>query len=336
MGNKKVTVKDLAQESGFSVATVSRYLNGDYSSMSSDTRNLLEGIVRDSGYILKKDRILQNTIGLVVPNLTDPYFGMVVEAVQRKVQEQGYVLQLGIADDSFEKEEKMVREMLSPAVSGILYMSTVTSKENCFDLLKNEGKPFVVFDSYLSEINVPAMVFSNGVYGMYEATQYLVLNGHRNIAYLSGLRYGMFEHCRYQGYVNALLALGIAVNPNLVRFVDFSVEAGEQAFNELIDNNESFTAILCESDLLAAGVYRACGKKQIRIPDQLSVVGYNNSIISELLNPPMTSVDQNLSAMADCAITMLIKQIQGQVLVDHVRKVRSSLVERGSVQSLQV
>ena len=334
MNGKKVTVKDLANESGFSVATVSRYLNGDYSSMSSKTKEFLDEIVRDSGYISRKDKNPSNVIGLVVPNLSDPYFGMVIEAIQQKINKYGYVLQLGISDDSFEKEEHLIKGMLGPSVSGILYMSTVTSKENCFDLLKNEEKPFVVFDSYLSELNVPAMVFSNGVYGMYEATKYLVENGHRDIAYLSGLRYGMFEHCRYQGYVNGLLSLGITVNPNLVRFIDFSVESGEQAFDELIDNKEQFTAILCESDLLAAGVYRSCVRRGIRIPEQLSVIGYNNSIVSSLLNPQMTSVDQNLSEMAEEAICMLIKQIQGQALVDHVKMVPSVLIKRDSVRKI--
>lgn len=334
MGNKKVTVKDLAQESGFSVATVSRYLNGDYGSMSLETRNILEGIVRDSGYISKKEKTAGNVIGLVVPNVADPYFGMVIEAIHRKVKARGFILQLGVAEDSFENERQAINEMLDPSVAGILYMSTVTSKENCYDLLKSKAKPFVVFDSYLSELNVPAMVFCNGVYGMYEATRYLVDNGHREIAYLSGLRNGLFEHCRYQGYVNGLLSMGITVNPNLVRFVDFSLESGEQAFDELMDRNEQFTAILCESDLLAAGVYRSCGKRNIRIPDQLSVVGYNNSVVSQLLNPQMTSVDQNLDQMADEALTMLVRQIHGEVLVDHVKMVPSSLIKRESVRSI--
>lgn len=334
MGNKKVTVRDLAQESGFSVATVSRYLNGDFGSMSLETRNILEGIVRDSGYVMKKEKTVGNVIGLVVPNVADPYFGMVIEAIHRTVKTRGFILQLGVADDSFENERQAINEMLDPSVAGILYMSTVTSKENCFDLLKSKGKPFVVFDSYLSELNVPAMVFCNGVYGMYEATRYLVDNGHREIAYLSGLRNGLFEHCRYQGYVNGLLSMGITVNPNLVRFVDFSLESGEQAFDELMDRNEQFTAILCESDLLAAGVYRSCGKRNIRIPDQLSVVGYNNSVVSQLLNPQMTSVDQNLDQMADEALTMLVRQIHGEVLIDHVKMVPSSLIKRESVRSV--
>lgn len=334
MGNKRVTVRDLANESGFSVATVSRYLNGDFSAMSNETRNRLEAVVQSSGYIMRKEKTISNTIGLVVPNLTDPYFGMVVDTVQYKASERGYVLQLGVSDDAFAKEEKLIKDMLSTTITGILYMSTVTSKENCFELLKSERKPFVVFDSYLSEVNVPAMVFSNGVYGMFEATKYLIERGHQNIAYLSGLRSGWFEHCRYQGYVNALLSSGIAVNPELVRYVDFSIEAGERGFDELIDNNEQFTAILCENDLLAAGVYRTCQKRNIRIPRDLSVIGYNDSIVSELLNPRLTSVNQNLSEMADAAIDLLIKQVQGQPIIDHVKNVESRLIARESVQEI--
>lgn len=334
MSEKRVTVRDLANKSGFSVATISRYLNGDFNAMSNETRNRLKTIIQSSGYVMKKEKSTSNTIGLVVPNLADPYFGMVVDTIECKASEHGYVLQLGVSCDSFIKEEKLVKGMLAPSITGILYMSTVTSKANCFDLLKSERKPFVVFDSYLSEVNVPAMVFSNGVYGMYEATKYLVEKGHQNIAYLSGLRSGWFEHCRYQGYVNALLSSGITVNPELVRYVDFSIDAGRQGFDELVNNNEQFTAILCENDLLAAGVYQGCQKRNIRIPEDLSVIGYNDSIAAKLLNPQLTSVNQNLNVMADAAIDLLLKQIQRQPIDNHVKNVESKLIERESVLAI--
>ena len=100
-----------------------------------------------------------------------------MEPITAKLDAIGVSLQLCLTEDSFENEECIIRRLASSDITGVVYMSTVTTKENCYDILKAAGKPFVVLDSYLSEYNAPAMVFSNGVYGMYEATGYLIEKG---------------------------------------------------------------------------------------------------------------------------------------------------------------
>lgn len=335
MNEKRPTVRKIAEEANVSIATVSRFLNQDYASMSESTKQRIADTVETLGYInprIKHDR----TVALVLPGIADPFFSSIVESLSVALEKFGFSIQLCLTRDSIEQEENMIRRLLTPAVSGIIYMSTVTSKENYYDLLKTAGKPFVVLDSYLSEYNAPAMVFSNGVYAMYEATSYLLRQGHREIAYLSGMRIGMFEHYRYQGYVNGLLDAGLQVNPHLVRFVGFSQQDGYLAFQDLLSAGERFSAILCESDLMAAGVYRACHQAGIRIPEDLSVIGFNNSLVCTLLEPALTSVDQQLGILADAAAQMLEQQIRGEVLPERTRKIPTQLICRDSVRPLAV
>ena len=330
---KRPTVRELAKETGVSIATVSRFLNQDYRAMSAATRQRIQEAVERSGYVYTKNRE-QGMVGVVLPNLTDPFFAQILSALAPVLDQAGLSMQLCLTQDSLDQERRCIRRLLGPEISGILYMSTVSSEENCFDLLKEAGKPFVVLDSYLSEYNAPALAFSNGVYGMYAVTQYLLQAGHEKIAYLSGLRAGMFEHYRYQGYVNGLLDSGHQVNPNLVRFTGFGIQDGMESFQDLLDSGEQFTAVICESDQMAAGVYKVCYQNRIAIPDQLSVVGYNNSLVAQLVEPPLTSVDQRVDLLTAEAVEMLQKQIRGEQLSERVKKITPQLVFRASVKEL--
>lgn len=333
MSGKKPTVRDIAKKADVSITTVSRFLNQDFGAMSDATKQRIHDAVIESGYVNTRVK-LKRTIAIVIPGLSDPFFAMVVENLTMTLEQAGFSTQLCLTGDSIENERRMIQSLLIPTISGIIYMSTVTSEDNCYELLKKAEKPFVVLDSYLSEYNVPAMAFSNGVYAMYEVTKYLLEAGHRSIAYLSGLRQGMFENNRYQGYVQAQLDWGLAVNPALVKLVGFSIEDGMNGFRELQASGEAFTAVICESDQMAAGVYKLCQRMGISIPEELSVVGFNNSLIAEVLEPPLDSVDQQLDQMAYYAVDMLKRQIQGENLTDRVKKIPSWLVIRNSVRSL--
>ena len=333
MREKRPTVRDIAQDAGVSIATVSRFLNQDYSAMSDATKRRINEVVTERGYVNQKARA-ERTVAVVIPTLTDPFFAMTVETVSDDLTAAGFSVQLCLTHDSLEEEQRIIRSLLIPAVAGIVYMSTVTSKENCYEMLKAKGKPFVVLDSYLSEYNVPALAFSNGVYGMYNVTKSLLELGHRRIAYLSGLRYGMLENHRYQGYVNALLDAGIAVNPKLARFLGFSMADGISAFRDLRASGEAFTAVICESDQLAAGVYRGCAQEGVSIPGDLSVVGFNNSVVAEMLAPPLTSMDQRMDLLSEKAVRMLQQQINGESLTNRVEKIEPMLVARDSIRSL--
>ncbi len=330
MGQKKTTVRDLAKATGVSIATVSRYLNQDYSSMSQATRLRIQEAVEQSGYIYVKNRN-KGVIAVLLPNVTDPFFAMMVERLTIALDNAGYNLQLCISQESIEQEKRLTRSLIASDVAGILYFSTVTSEENCIELLRNSGKPFVVLDSYLSEYNAPALVFSNGSLGIYEATNHLLNSGHKRIAYLSGLKLGAFEHYRYQGYVNALLDAGLAVDPELTRFIGFSVEDGCRGFCELLDTDEQFTAVICESDQIAAGVYKICRQRGLHIPEDISVIGVNNTLIASLLEPPLTSLDQRMDIQVEYAIQLLQKQICGEANNIRVFKIKPELVHRESV-----
>lgn len=333
MASSKYTVRDLARDAGVSIATVSRYINQDYTSMSESTRKKLDELAEKNGYVNAKLKSPAN-IAVVIPDITDPFFAQIVEAVEKCSETYNYNVQLCLSQESFEREKQYIKKLIQQNVQGIVYMSTVNEEKNCYDMLKDAGKPFVVLDSYLSEYNVPALVFSNGVWGMYEATKHLIENGHTQIAYISGLRFHMFEHYRYQGYVNALLDSGLAVNPNLVKFVGFGMLDGVKCFRELMESKNKFTAVICENDVLAMGVYKVCAQMGLGIPEDLSIIGYNNTILSECAQPAMTSVDQHVDDMIQTAVDLLMKQIHNEPITDKIIRIAPSLVKRDSVKKI--
>lgn len=333
MDEKRATIRDVAREAEVSITTVSRFLNQDFASMSEATKQRIAKAVSKLGYNNPRTKS-RRCVALVIPGLGDAFFAHTVEAVSAQLESLGVSLQLCLTEDSYEKEEKIIRWLISSDVTGIIYMSTVTRSDNCYDMLKAAGKPFVVMDSYLSEYNAPALVFSNGVFGMYEMTGYLLKKGHCDIAYLSGMRYGMFEHYRYQGYINALLDAGIEPNPRLTRFVSFGVEEGLEGFEDLLASGARFTAIICENDQLAAGVYKGCRRAGLNIPEDMSVVGYNNSNICTLLEPALTTVDQDLDTLAEIAVDMLVKQINDRPIADRTIRVPPKMVIRDSVADI--
>lgn len=330
MREKRPTVRDIAKEAGVSIATVSRYLNQDYGAMSQATKLRIQDVVEKSGYVYTKNRS-RGSVAALFPNITDPFFAQIVERLVLALDAAGFTLQLHLSQDSMETEKRLVRNLLSSHVDGIIYMSTVTAEENCIEMLRDSGKPFVMMDSYLSEYNAPALVFSDGSAGMYEVTNYLLSKGHQNIAYLSGLRISALEHYRYQGYVNALLDSGYAVVPELTRFIGFTVEDGAQGFCDLLDSGKKFSAVICESDQLAAGVYKVCRQRGLSIPQDMSVVGVNNSFIAPLLEPALTSVDQHVDLQIESAIQLLQTQIRGEICSSRVCKIAPELICRDSV-----
>ena len=330
MDDKRTTVRDVAKEANVSITTVSRFLNQDYGSMSEATKLRIAKAVQKLGYNNPRAKS-RRCVALVLPNVRDPFFAGMVEAVERKLESMGISMQLCLTEDSFEKEEKIIRSLIWPDITGLLYMSTVTAKENCYEILKTACKPFVVMDSYLSEYNAPAMVFSNGVYGMYEATKYLVEMGHRDIAYLSGIRYGMFEHHRYQGYVNAMLDSGLKVNTELVRFGSYEVEAGLQAFESLRTSDKHFTAIICENDQLAAGVYKGCLRAGLKIPEDISIIGSDGYALGAISRPQFDSVAHSISELVELAISRLIEIAEKKNQTPRQIILRPYIIERNSV-----
>lgn len=330
----KTSVRDIAKEANVSITTVSRYLNNDYRSMSETTRQRIGEVIKKREYVYKPKKKTNRRIGIVLPDLANPFFAQMANALEYAAGELNLDVQLALSHNDYQKERSHVERMVNNQIAGLIYMSTVSSQENCYGYLTEQKIPFVVLDSYLDEYSVPAAVYVDGKKAVYEISKHLIRCGHRSIAYISGLKYSSFGHDRYQGYTNALLEAGIRVDPELVRFCGFEAANGAESFLSLYQSSIPFTAVICENDMIAFGVANECSKMGIRIPDDLSVTGFDNTYMAAYFSPPLTSVEQHVGRQAEKAMELLLCQIKREPLQEKIVLIEPTLVMRKSVKDI--
>lgn len=169
---------------------------------------------------------------------------------------------------------------------------------------------------------------------MYDITNYLIENGHRDIAYISGISYDTFNHNRYLGYSKALLDAGIAVDPKVIKFGSFTFNSGRECMRVLLEGKRAFTAVVCENDIIAAGALDAMKELGVTVPDEISITGFDNSLVAEITTPKLTSVEQPLRDIARKAVELLIAQVNNQEIENRIIAYAPRIVVRNSVINL--
>lgn len=335
------TIREIAKEAGVSITTVSKLINGEEISISKDTRERVLETVKKYNYVgntgakRKKSSSEKNQIAIVIPELKQMFFAEILEQVEKYCDESGNNLIVCSSRNDFEREKQHIADLIKMGIKGIVYMSVSSTTENCYEDLKKAKIPFVVLDSNLIEYNVPAIAFVDGENGMYSAAKYLIECGHQDIAYITGVRHAKFNNSRHQGYVRALLESGLPVNPQLTAFGNYTYESGGEKAAWLLEHRVEFTALLCENDLIAIGAMRKLEEHGLRVPDDISIIGFDDIYINEMIRPQLTSVNQNLHVIAKEAVDMLIRLADGEVLDNTVVKVTPRLILRNSVKIIE-
>lgn len=335
---KGVTIRQIAREANVSPTTVSRVINNDYSSVAKSTRERILEIVARYDYRPGERKqaqadVLQKLAGVVLPNF-EPFFIDVAVKLGDVLHELGFEILIRWSRDDFAVEQDNIERILEAGVQGILYMSTTASPKDCYAMLNERHIPYVVLDSYLQEHNVPAAVCVDGARGMYDITNYLIENGHRDIAYISGISYDTFNHNRYLGYSKALLDAGIAVDPKVIKFGSFTFNSGRECMRVLLEGKRAFTAVVCENDIIAAGALDAMKELGVTVPDEISITGFDNSLVAEITTPKLTSVEQPLRDIARKAVELLIAQVNNQEIENRIIAYAPRIVVRNSVINL--
>lgn len=335
MARKPITIRQIAKEADVSPTTVSRVINNDYSSASSSTRDRVLEVIEKYNYQPARRKSTQGhsqqkAIGVILPN-SEPFFTDIAVALGDALNGFGFEMLIRWSRDDFTVEKTNIERMTECGVLGILYSSTAASPHDCYAHLNEGCVPYVSLDSYLQEYNVPAAVSVDGAEGMYDITNYLMANGHREIAYISGISYDTFNHNRYLGYSKALLEAGIAVDPKLIRFGGFTFQWGKDCMQSLLASGRKFTAVICENDVIAAGALDILKDRGVKVPEELSITGFDNSLVAELTTPKLTSLEQPLHEIARKAVELLMAQINDERIENKIITYAPKIVVRDSV-----
>jgi DNA-binding LacI/PurR family transcriptional regulator len=253
------------------------------------------------------------TIGLILPSLANPYFGELATAIERESTRSGYQLLLGQSHLSGHSEAPhLARYAENPAVKGVIAaLSGSDESAASYERLAQAGKPFLFVVRQAERVGADS-VSTDHVGGARELMQYLISLGHRRIAFIGAARTRVVRH--YQGYLEGLHEAGIPADPALQVQIDSDnlEQIGEQGARMLIERRVPFTAIFAQIDLVAIGVLRALRAAGIRVPEDVSVVGFDNIPAAEHLQPPLTTVDHTVSEIGRLAVVLLQDRMVGR------------------------
>lgn len=289
------TIKDVARLANVSISTVSRVLNGS-APVNKDSREKVYKAVEVLDYkpnAMARSLITKKTmtIAVMIPNLSNLFFPELLRGISNAVEKKGYFLIVCNTDYSSEKEELYINQMLERRVDGFIIVSSSISKEKLSHLLK--GKTKVVFVYAYADFGYNFM--EDGIKATYTATKYLIDKGHKNIACMGWKFKGV--NVRYLGFRKALDEFGIEFNEEYVIDCGYSKQEIINSTIKLLQIKNRPTAIVAFNDDTAIAIMMAAKKVGIRIPEDLSIIGYDNIVISEILLTPLTTIGVPIHSM---------------------------------------
>ncbi|HET6723084.1 MAG TPA: LacI family DNA-binding transcriptional regulator, partial [Chitinophagaceae bacterium] len=254
-------------------------------------------------------------IAVIIPEIANNFFSQVINGIESIAYDRGYNVIISQTRESYEREVIDLQYLASRSVDGLLIsLSTETNDLSHLKSLHAKGLPIVFFDRITEEINTHRVIVDN-FRGAYDATEHLIKNGHKRIAVISNSEFLSITHERVAGYKEALIANGHEVNENYVQHCFYGgmiFEEIEDAINKLFTQRNKPDAIFATSDKLTTGCLKTLKRRGLKVPDDVSVVGFSNTDIAELIDPPLTVVRQPAIEMGKAAIELLLQLIESK------------------------
>lgn len=331
------TIIDVARESGVSYSTVSRALNG-YEFVKPSTRDKVLRAAEKLGYVPNQQaRSLaggrSNLIGVLVPNLGNGYISEIIRGVDEQLAESNYNLILYTTHRHLGKESSYVATIMNGAADGLLLIVPLTSM-TYLDSLRQQNFPYVLIDQSDTD-NRSSIVRVTNWQGAYDATRYLLELGHRRIGFITGLMELTSATERLEGYRTAMTDHGAPVLDELVIEGDYWERGGYNATRKLLDLPQLPTAIFASNDLSAFGAMEAIRQQGLRIPEDISIVGFDDIPQAPYSYPKLTTVRQPLDQIGRTAVKMLLEHIEKPGLGTQQITVTTQLIVRDSCQPLR-
>ena len=333
-GSKNATIVDVAKKASVSVATVSRVLNGNYS-VREATKKRVEEAIAVLAYVPNlqaRELNMQksSTIGVVVPDLFNTFFSLVMDGIEERLREDGYSLLLNFAKNDPHQEMACIEALVSRNVSGIIVISPNTThiRESFYRKLSLR-LPLVFINGYRSIPHI-SYVGNDERKGTHTALQYLMQLGHREILFVRGAASDSYrvkeesyrKHMAARGAEDAVCVIDIGEG-NSRKTIDL-------AESKMVESLVTYkpTAVFCCNDLMAIGTLRAAKKVGLHVPRDLSVMGFDNILAARLVEPALTTMDQHMTLLGKHAAKALLAVIQSgktqHILLDNTLVVRAS------------
>lgn len=312
-------INDVAREAGVSITTVSRVLNNNYP-VKKETKEKIEKAIEKLNYkpnAMARSLITKKTsmIGVVVPGITNLFFPTIVEAIEEYTKNKGYNIYLSNTGGDLKEEKEIIEKIVSRQVDGIIVIDPAIEnlKKGYYDKI-SKSIPTIIVNGYYDEQKCNFVCYDQET-GTREAFQYLLSLGHRKIAFVRGhksysydIKEKIYKEIVNSNNLNYEKVLNVGKG-NSIEVVD-RVQA---ILEELLRNDDRPTAFFACNDLMAVGVINACMRVGIRIPEDISVIGFDNTLISNVTSPKLTTVDQNMKEIGNRAALELLDIIENGI-----------------------
>jgi len=337
MGNarSRTTIVQVAAEAGVHPSTVSRVMNGHAgSTIREETRQRVLAAADRLGYrpsALARSLRLQRTLtlGMLVPDITNPFFSSIIKGAEDAARARGYNIILCNSEDEPEREATCLHALREHEVDGLLIASSQMADET-IDGLRDEAYPFVLLNRATRNEDDLAVVVDNRAAAL-EAVAHLAALGHRRVGHIAGPQNTTTGVERLEGYRAAVRAYGLADEPELVVEADaFSMEAGHGALGIMLDGPARPTAVFAANDLIAIGMFKRLRGAGLHVPRDLSIVGFNDIPLAGLLEPALTTVRVPQLEMGAAGAHLLIERLEGRPIRDVRVILPTELVIRAS------
>lgn len=293
-------IKDVAQKAGVSISVVSNVLNGTRYVSDELRQKVLEAVQSMDYEVDMVARSMKNNrtmnVGVIITSINRIFFPQVLKGMQNAAAEAGYNLIIHITDDDFDKEKKFVRVLVGSKVDGIILDSVADKNDGAYyEYLRtlHQGKkriPVMSMERNLSEAGLSS-IFIDNQKGGYTAAKHLIEKGCRSIAHIGAVKTSVMSQERTKGYYLAMQEAGLAVRGELLQEGDFSPLSGYRGGKRLLDSSVHFDGIVTDNDQMAIGAMKAVQEYGLRVPEDIRIIGFDNTFISSIVTPAISTIN---------------------------------------------
>lgn len=326
------TMKDIARIAKVSTSTVSHVINNTRY-VSDEIREKIMKVVNELNYtpsaVARSLKVKETkTLGMLVTATSNPFFAEVVSGVEQYCNQHHYNLIISSIDGNEQRLQQNIQTLIQKQVDGLLLMYSDTRHAMVEQL--NLNLPIVVMDWWPTELNADK-IYENSEFGAYLATKTLIEQGHKNIAIITGKLDKSLAHNRLLGYQKALQDAHLPINPDWIIESHFDFEGGVEGMKKLLQITPRPTAVFACSDTIAVGIYQVAWQQGLRIPQDISVIGYDNIMLAQYLTPPLTTIHQPKAELGKLAVETLLERIKSPDLEYKTTMLQPQLIWRASV-----
>ncbi len=336
---QKITLKHIARELDVSISTVSKALKNS-EEIGRDTKEKVQAFAKLYNYkpnniaISLKNKRTKN-IGVIIPDIVHHFFTTVFRGIEKYANAHGYNVIVCVSDESFDKEVINMELLANGSIDGfIMSLSAETQQKDDFNHLKEvteQGIPIVLFDRVTDDIECDKVII-NDFEIAYDAVTMLIKGGRKRIALVTTENYFNVSKKRAEGYWKALKDNGLDLNEDLILKLPYT-EVNDAVIDDFFANHQ-IDAVLCVNEIFAISCMRSAQKKGLRIPEDISFIGFTNGILSKYATPTLTTVEQHGEKMGEVAAQLLIERVESEVDYDEetytTEIIKARLIERDS------